>query len=258
MWDPAPRPGIVPGSPLHWELRVLVTGPPGKSPIFPFRLAIPAQTRVESGGGFHWSLTLPSFHVLWGTSLPHHPAGSSVLPPPISSSPQEPRVPTPWVCPLGLGDTHLPQNMLHLHPGGRSCTSWALFLASAPGHLWTFAQAPFGEPGSRALGLRALGSAGQGGASSWLGFSGWAGVPLELCPQALGTAAPLLAALCSLFPCVSLSLVLSFRINGLFLAALGLRCCAWAFSSCGEKGPPSRPVYGLPIEAASVVVAHTL
>ena len=24
----------------------------------------------------------------------------------------------------------------------------------------------------------------------------------------------------------------------LFLAALGLHCCAWAFSSCGERGPP--------------------
>ena len=106
--------------------------------------------------------------------------------------------------------------------------------------------------------MRALGLAGQGGASSWLGFSGRAGVPLELCPQALGTAAPLLAALCSLFPCVSLSLVLSFKTNGLFLAALGLRCCVWAFSSCGEKGPLSRPVRGLPIEVASAVVAHTL
>ena len=27
-----------------------------------------------------------------------------------------------------------------------------------------------------------------------------------------------------------------FLFFNLFLAALGLRCCAWAFSSCGEQG----------------------
>ena len=31
MWDLIPRPGIEPGSPLHWECGALATGPPGKS-----------------------------------------------------------------------------------------------------------------------------------------------------------------------------------------------------------------------------------
>ena len=33
MWDLIPWPGIEPG-PLHWELAVLTTAPPGKSPTF--------------------------------------------------------------------------------------------------------------------------------------------------------------------------------------------------------------------------------
>ena len=37
----------------------------------------------------------------------------------------------------------------------------------------------------------------------------------------------------------------------LFLAALGLRCCAWAFSSCGERGL-------LFIAVASLVAEHGL
>ena len=37
----------------------------------------------------------------------------------------------------------------------------------------------------------------------------------------------------------------------LFLAALGLCCCAWAFSSCGERGL-------LFIAVASLVVEHGL
>ena len=57
----------------------------------------------------------------------------------------------------------------------------------------------------------------------------------------------------------------------LFLAALGLCCCAWAFSSCGEQGPLLVAVCGLLIAVAclccrvralgawaSVVVAHGL
>ena len=36
-----------------------------------------------------------------------------------------------------------------------------------------------------------------------------------------------------------------------FLAVLGLRCCMWAFSSCGERGL-------LFVVVASLVVAHRL
>ena len=55
----------------------------------------------------------------------------------------------------------------------------------------------------------------------------------------------------------------------LFLAVLGLRCCTWAFSSCGEQGLLLVAVCGLLIVVAflvawalgaqaSVVVAHGL
>ena len=39
----------------------------------------------------------------------------------------------------------------------------------------------------------------------------------------------------------------------LFLAALGLRCCVRAFSSCGEWGLLFVVVHGLPIAVASLV-----
>ena len=39
-----------------------------------------------------------------------------------------------------------------------------------------------------------------------------------------------------------------------FLAALGLRCCAWALSSCGEQGLLFLAVRGLLIAVASLVV----
>ena len=42
----------------------------------------------------------------------------------------------------------------------------------------------------------------------------------------------------------------------LFLAALGLCCCAWAFSSCGERGLLFVAVHGLLIAVASLVVEH--
>ena len=48
----------------------------------------------------------------------------------------------------------------------------ALFLVSAPSHLWMFAQAPFREPGLRALSSSALGSAGQGEQLPWPRWSG--------------------------------------------------------------------------------------
>ena len=44
----------------------------------------------------------------------------------------------------------------------------------------------------------------------------------------------------------------------LFLAALGLRCCAWAFSSCGKQGLLFIVACGLLIVVASLVVEHGL
>ena len=44
----------------------------------------------------------------------------------------------------------------------------------------------------------------------------------------------------------------------LVLAALGLRCCAWAFSSCGEWGLLFIAVHGLLIAVASLVAEHGL
>ena len=44
----------------------------------------------------------------------------------------------------------------------------------------------------------------------------------------------------------------------LFLAALGLPCCVWAFSSCGERGLLFVAVRGLLIVVASLVAEHGL
>ena len=44
----------------------------------------------------------------------------------------------------------------------------------------------------------------------------------------------------------------------LFLAALGLRCCARAFSSCGEWGLLFVAVCGLLIAVSSLVAEHGL
>ena len=44
----------------------------------------------------------------------------------------------------------------------------------------------------------------------------------------------------------------------LFLAALGLRCCVRAFSSCGERGLLFIAVHGLLIAVASLVMEHRL
>ena len=44
----------------------------------------------------------------------------------------------------------------------------------------------------------------------------------------------------------------------LFLAALGLRCCAWAFSSCSKWGLRFITVHGLLIAVASLVAEHEL
>ena len=44
----------------------------------------------------------------------------------------------------------------------------------------------------------------------------------------------------------------------LFLAALGLCCCAWAFSSCGKQGLLFVAVHGFLISVASLVAEHGL
>ena len=44
----------------------------------------------------------------------------------------------------------------------------------------------------------------------------------------------------------------------LFLAALGLCCYVWAFSSCGEQGLLFVAVRGLLIVVASLVAEHRL
>ena len=45
---------------------------------------------------------------------------------------------------------------------------------------------------------------------------------------------------------------------GLFMAALGLRCCARAFSSCGEQGLLFVAACGLPVVVASLVAERRL
>ena len=42
------------------------------------------------------------------------------------------------------------------------------------------------------------------------------------------------------------------------MAALGLRCCVQAFSSCGKRGLLFVAVRGLPIAVASLVAEHGL
>ena len=44
----------------------------------------------------------------------------------------------------------------------------------------------------------------------------------------------------------------------LFMSVLGLRCCARAFSSCGERGLLFVAVHGLLIVVASLVAEHRL
>ena len=58
-----------------------------------------------------------------------------------------------------------------------------------------------------------------------------------------------------------LSLDIFFLINELiylFLAALGLRCCMWAFSSCGKRGLLFVAVHGLLVAVVSLVAKHGL
>ena len=56
----------------------------------------------------------------------------------------------------------------------------------------------------------------------------------------------------------SLSIHLSLFLIYLFLAALGLRCCTQAFSSCGKWGPLFVAVCRLLIAVASLIVEHRL
>ena len=49
-----------------------------------------------------------------------------------------------------------------------------------------------------------------------------------------------------------------FKLINLFLAALGLRFCAQAFSACGERGLLFVVVRGLLIAMASLVAEHGL
>ena len=61
--------------------------------------------------------------------------------------------------------------------------------------------------------------------------------------------------------CHSCELFFFFLINlfiYLFLAALGLRCCARAFSSCSERGLLFIAMCGLLIAVASLVAEHGL
>ena len=44
----------------------------------------------------------------------------------------------------------------------------------------------------------------------------------------------------------------------LFLAALGLRCCMWVFTSCAERGLLVIAIRGLLIAVSSLVVEHGL
>ena len=48
------------------------------------------------------------------------------------------------------------------------------------------------------------------------------------------------------------------KLTNLFLAVLGLCCCGWAFSSCGERGLLFVVVRGLLIAVSSLVAEHGL
>ena len=67
--------------------------------------------------------------------------------------------------------------------------------------------------------------------------------------------------LCIFFVEMSIQILCSFFFNlfiYLFLAVLGLHCCARAFSSCSERGVLFVVVSGLLIAVASLVAEHGL
>ena len=57
---------------------------------------------------------------------------------------------------------------------------------------------------------------------------------------------------------VSFLYIYIFFFLNLFLVALGLHCCTWAFSSCSERGLLFVAVRGLLIVVASLVAEHGL
>ena len=65
---------------------------------------------------------------------------------------------------------------------------------------------------------------------------------------------PYVSARLFFFMCTELSLLFIY----LFLVALGLHCCAWAFSSCGEWGLLFITLHRLLIVVISLVVKHRL
>ena len=60
------------------------------------------------------------------------------------------------------------------------------------------------------------------------------------------------------FVCVCVCVLKFIYFIYLFLAVLGLRCCAWAFSSCGERVLLFVAVRGILIAVASLVAEHGL
>ena len=61
-----------------------------------------------------------------------------------------------------------------------------------------------------------------------------------------------------LMPPIVLFVCLFYKLMYLFLAALGLRCCAWAFSSCSEWGLLFVVVCRLLTTVVSLVAEHGL
>ena len=91
----------------------------------------------------------------------------------------------------------------------------------------------------------------------WICFSSGFAISVPLCIQLLKPETWVISK--SLHP----SLLFFFNLKKylfiyLFLAALGLHCCAWAFSRCGEQGLLFVAVRGLLIAVASLVVEHGL
>ena len=62
----------------------------------------------------------------------------------------------------------------------------------------------------------------------------------------------------AIYPFLKNKFIYFLSIFILFLAALGLRCCVRAFSSCGERGLLFVAVRGLLIAVASLVAVHRL
>ena len=68
---------------------------------------------------------------------------------------------------------------------------------------------------------------------------------------------PLKSALCEI-QLLKFCVFFCFSFFFSFLAALGLRCCVWAFSSCSEQGLLFVAVHGLLIAVPSLVAEHGL